>query len=190
MNHLRTLKIQIDRRLGGGSQIADEYSDLQSEGKHFCLCIADSDRTRPDGSLGNTARALQNADNPQRPLCIAYIIEAREAENLLPVAIMRRAAYQDMRSCRGLIREMGMVADIVGAIDGSPAPDLRLWIDLKSQMKLSELFDLASEPTWQTAISSVLQVASGSIRNTCSSKRRCSDPDDCSCIIFPECSRL
>ena len=190
MKHLRTLKIQTDRRLGGGSQIADQYSYLQSEGKHFCLCIADSDRTRPDGSLGDTARALQNTDNPQQPLSIAYIIEAREAENLLSVEIMRRAAYQDTRSRRGLIREMKIVADIVEAIDGSPARDLRLWIDLKSQMKLSELFGLASDPTWQAAISSVLQVASGSVRNTCSSKRRCSDPDNCSCMIFPGCSRL
>ena len=169
MNHLRTLKIQIDRRLGGGSQIADEYSDLQSEGKRFCLCIADSDRTRPDGSPGDTASKLQNADNPQQPLCRAYIIKAREAENLLPIAIMRRAAYQDMRSGNGLIREMGIMADVVETIDRSSIHDLRLWIDLKSRMRLSDLLDPASEPTWPPTISSILQVASGPITNTCSS---------------------
>ena len=190
MKHLRTLKIRTERRLGGGDQIAGQYSNLQAEGKRFCLCIADSDRKRPDGSLGATASKLRNADDPQRPLCLAYIIEAREAENLLPIAVMRRAACQDMRSCKGLIREMGIVADVVEAIDGSSVPDLRLWIDLKSGMRLSELSEPASERTWQPAISSVLQATSYSIKNTCSSKSRCSDPDNCSCIIFLGCSSL
>ena len=190
MKHLRTLKIQTERRLGGGSQIAGQYSEIQSEGKRFCLCIADSDRTRPADSPGDTAKTLQNADDLQQPLCLAYIIEARAAENLLPVAVMHRAAYQNMRSCKGLIREIGIVADIVEAIDGSSVPDLRLWINLKSQMKLSDLFNLYSEPTWQPAASSILQVASCSINNTCSSKRRCSNPGNCSCIIFPGHSKL
>ena len=190
MKHLRTLKIRTERRLGGGDQIAGQYSNLQAEGKRFCLCIADSDRTRPDGSLGTTASKLRKADDSQRPLCRAYIIKAREAENLLPIAIMRRAAYQDMRSGNGLIREMGIMADVVEIIDRSSIHDLRLWIDLKSRMRLSDLLDPASEPTWPPTISSILQVASGPITNTCSSKRRCSDPDNCSCIIFPGCSSL
>lgn len=84
---------------GGGNATAASLHASSADPNPFCLCVVDSDRELPSGALGETARRCVAAYIKSWRVRL-IVLDARELENLLPVAVIR--AVQRMR---GLIDE-------------------------------------------------------------------------------------
>ena len=77
--------------LGGGSTITKVYQLEIKLKQHFCLAIVDSDKKCPEGSKGDTAKSLLNADKKKPFNCKCYVMEeVMEIENLLPKSVVEK----------------------------------------------------------------------------------------------------
>lgn len=90
----RNNKIQIGYSyyplLGGGSTITQVYQLEINLKQHFCLAIVDSDKKCPEGSKGDTAKSLLDADEENPFNCKCYVMEkVMEIENLLPKSVVK-----------------------------------------------------------------------------------------------------
>lgn len=80
--------------LGGGSTITKVYQLEIDLKQHFCLAIVDSDKKCPEGSKGDTAKSLLDADKKNPFNCKCYVMEkVMEIENLLPKSVVKE--YKD-----------------------------------------------------------------------------------------------
>jgi hypothetical protein len=86
-----TIKISCTEMSGGGSTTASIFDGIQKQlDPRFCLCIVDSDKTRPSMDLankkdgyGDTAKKLiEIRERNPIPRCDIHVIQVRDIENL------------------------------------------------------------------------------------------------------------
>jgi|WetSurMetagenome_2_1015567.scaffolds.fasta_scaffold03112_6 hypothetical protein len=100
-NDMEFLQVLYQPQMGGGHTIATVYNNYQKNKKHFCLCIADSDKKYPESDIGATLKALNKVDDPNNYLCKIIGLEVREVENLIPLDILQKACEQDINHSSG-----------------------------------------------------------------------------------------
>jgi len=76
--------------MGGGATSAKVMENEVRQRQHFCLAVADSDKHRPQGAMGRTAKDFRTllVNNPFN--CdVYYLNDVREIENLIPRKVVR-----------------------------------------------------------------------------------------------------
>lgn len=77
--------------LGGGSTTHKVYRSEILKKNAFVVCIADSDKRSPNGSLGDTANVIQKVDRQEPFNAFFYHLEeVTEVENLIPINIYEK----------------------------------------------------------------------------------------------------
>ena len=78
--------IGFEKINGGGLNTGKNYEDKLSATYTPCLAIVDSDKTSPDGLLGETAKYVNNVYSKYNDNHVTYthILQVREKENLIP----------------------------------------------------------------------------------------------------------
>jgi hypothetical protein len=89
---LKGVDLYIDFVPGGGSTTCQVLEHHQKTSNSPSLCIVDSDRASPSCEIGNTAKKVMEID--EHPMTKRYLINAREAENLLPLEFLTLFACQ------------------------------------------------------------------------------------------------
>lgn len=94
---LGKLQVKLEISSGGGSTTYDLFKQLES-GKKFFACILDSDKDHPKAKPGSTATRFR--DEPLGYLRRRYleILDCREIENIIPIAIIRELFYDCCQS--------------------------------------------------------------------------------------------
>jgi hypothetical protein len=131
MRKLNGLRVAYEPRPGGGGTTGIVYERLQNEGRRFCLCVIDSDKKCPTGSLGATARAVQRANDNTRPLSNFLVLTVRELENALPTSLYNEAVTESKD-----MRHLGSVVAQLEVIEHSMASACRPFLDFKEGLTL------------------------------------------------------
>lgn len=74
---------------GAGSQCKERFDDLTNAGE-ITLCILDNDKSHPTKGIGSTAKSFKDLDKEYNNNSLAYIIDVREVESLLPMRIIEQ----------------------------------------------------------------------------------------------------
>ena len=87
--HISSIKLQVKFKFhnGGGSQSKPIFDSLVKEGK-IVLCIIDSDKSHPHKGEGSTSSVFTASDRAYNGKNLAYIINVREIETLIPLQIV------------------------------------------------------------------------------------------------------
>jgi hypothetical protein len=192
MNQART-QLAYEPRGGGGSSIFVEYANIQRTGERMCLCIVDSDRKAPNSSLGDTATTIQSHSNPNNLITQLSILDAREAENLIPHQILSEIAQGN--------RERLEFLTILESIQNSNGREVRKFIDIKEGTFLREIInsgDSSIKLFWQANIFTI--PSSLAVTNSwCWTNWQCEQHQQaknknpqscpCNCIIVPHFGR-
>ena len=128
---LQGILVMLEPLHGGGSTTASVYANEQRTPKGFCICIVDSDREGPSGSLGSTARAVQKEEDEEKPYTAIHITDLRTAENLIPYRVLEEIGYNNIPGKSGPMPNRQKVANLIKRLARSSSPELRLWIPLK-----------------------------------------------------------
>jgi hypothetical protein len=166
------IKIRYEPRGGGGNRIANVYEAIQKNLNRFCLCIGDSDRKYPSGSLGDTAKNLKKIDKEKETLCECKIIEVREIENLIPTAMFNEVSNPERIRCIDFLEEL----------EKSNIAEARKFIDLKEGLKGKEYYRLLSEN--QTFFNQIQYVEGIKISKNCKKYQSCMGSQSCTCILM------
>lgn len=94
--NIGNIYIQYEPRSGGGQTTFRDFETLQSSKQRFCLCILDSDKKAPKLDIGDTAKAALKINDSNQPLCDLCVLNVREIENLVPVAVYREVFGDDI----------------------------------------------------------------------------------------------
>lgn len=76
-------------RAGGGGSTATVVRRMATDPNPIYLCLLDSDRNSAGGAEGSTARGVRNNWRESWRAHL-YVMTARELENILPIAVVRR----------------------------------------------------------------------------------------------------
>lgn len=86
---LDTLKISCKKTGGGGDTTRQEYVNIATEERRFCLCFLDGDCSYPLSAVGETARkVIREHERIMPSLCAYHVIRCRDVENLVPMALL------------------------------------------------------------------------------------------------------
>ena len=85
------LKTSFTFSFGGGSQIKTMFDSLKNDNK-LVLCIIDSDKVHPLISEGSTSSPFSKEDREDINGNLAYIINVREIETLIPLNVIQEIA--------------------------------------------------------------------------------------------------
>lgn len=88
------LKTSFVFSFGGGSQIKTMFDSLKSDSK-LVLCIIDSDKAHPHMSEGSTSSPFSKKDREDINGNLAYVIDMREIETLIPLNIIQEIAIDN-----------------------------------------------------------------------------------------------
>lgn len=176
---LNNVSFKFTPQGGGGSTIASEYESIQSRQNRFCLCIVDSDKLSPHSSEGKTAKGLLEKHDLNSTKTELYILNAREAENLIPYSSLlsllskdpnKRNQYQDLRNNNSLV-----------------SSKIRLYIDIKDGTLLRELFDFNDQEIQKFWKEEIKKISSINERITfgCLETWKCQKINSCSFRIMP-----
>ncbi|CAM2010009.1 hypothetical protein [Acanthopleuribacter pedis] len=174
---LARLALHTEPQMGGGSTTGTAYQHIQDQQKRLCFCLVDSDRKHPKGALGDTAKAVKNADDLSQPLCGYAVLDVREGENLIPNAVFTQA--------RGADPHQGPALQFLDELQQSGASDCRAYLDMKDGLNYGKV---AHEPPqsefrhyWQQQCQSL---PGSKIKNHCTINPGCKDPKHCECLLF------
>lgn len=87
------LNFSFDFSLGGGSQIKTMFDNIKNA-KKLVLCIVDSDKYHPNMAEGSTSSPFSKEDRENIDGSLAYIIDMREIETLIPTNIIQKIAIE------------------------------------------------------------------------------------------------
>lgn len=167
-------QIALTVRGGGGSDVA---AQLRSDecARRMLLCILDSDRKRPEGALGATAKAALGVEMDDKALSRLEVLDCRELENLIPWPVV----VECMMKPGSAQREA--VAEIENARDRSAAA---FWdfVDLKEGLTGYDAFSPAVDKNTRH-----FWLSSGLVRShDCSEGDvRCEARRACKCVALP-----
>ena len=88
-----TLHIECDTRGGGGDTTRHEFKHCRDTGRAI-LCLADGDKKFAKPEPGDTAGKILKEQNAAPALSEVYVLEVRDAENLIPQPIWDTALSQ------------------------------------------------------------------------------------------------
>ncbi|PDW04710.1 hypothetical protein [Candidatus Viridilinea mediisalina] len=168
------VRLAYDPHGGGGQTTGDEFANIQQAKDRLCLCIVDSDRQIPNGSLGSTAKYLLDKRDSTLPFCHIHVLPVRELENIMPIELYRRLADKDVNR-RDMFNNLKKMREL-GLIDAIK------YIDVKKGMRL---FDLRCKNQndskykfWSHIFSSLeLQIE-------CYSNKICEKREHCECTVI------
>lgn len=182
---LGVLKIHHDVRNGGGNTTHVVYGTLQGKAR-LTLAVADSDRFSPTGPLGPTAAALQDIDDVGVPHSRVVITGVREAENMVPIAVLRDAIDR--------YDPNNQAADALEEILRHVGPDVLGYLDLKKDTRGRTLDQLSASETaadaafWSQNVEG-LRAAGHRMELSCQQVTACPSPNACRCVVVPAAGR-
>lgn len=175
MNGLRGIKLDFEKRGGGGSTIADEYHEIQQNQERLCLCVVDSDKKTPNSTIGSTAKNVTAKDDSNILLCEVAIIEPRDIENLFPASVLREIVQEASK--------LSMI-EVLETIDSCPTnPDARYHLDIKKGITLGEVLHAPAQEEFHKYWKTILARHGFSKNCACSVSANCNSPGECTCII-------
>jgi len=95
INGLSKIPLAYQPRMGGGHTTHVVYSTEQNQEKTFCLCFVDSDKKYPGARLGDTLKAVAEADDKTKLLSQYHPLNVREIENIIPLNILEKVSHDD-----------------------------------------------------------------------------------------------
>jgi hypothetical protein len=176
------IPIRAFQRHGGGGATATLLEHIAESGV-MCLCIADSDKASPAGTLGSTARALQKYKDAARfPLIEVAETAGRDLENGLPDSFYAARYGGHLTYSR--------VSRLLGDLTTLGESDIRSHLDIEKGLTLFDVWNYAQNSDegsfWigkLAALMGVLGHSAGDFRclttSVCLHTRRC----DCECVI-------
>lgn len=175
MNRLSGIKLNFEKRGGGGSTIAGEYHEIQQNQERLCLCVVDSDRKTPNWEIGSTAKNVTAKDDSDILLCEVAIIEPRDIENFLPTSVLREIVQEASK--------LSMI-EMLETIDACPAnSDARYHLDIKKGITLGEVLHSPAQEEFHKYWKTVLTRYDFSKNLACNVSANCNNPKECTCII-------
>lgn len=180
---LRHLPLRLSHDHGGGSKIGVVLGSNASANR-FCVCIVDSDRACPTGTLGGTAITVQSYKNPAAyPLVDVAETSGRDLENALP-DVFYRTAYTDPS-------RHGPMVTLLEHLTQSGETDVRAHLDIEKGLTLRQVYN---HPTgspenvfWRAKLNSLL-ASPGIVHSSlpCLATGVCASPQnaDCTCVIL------
>lgn len=124
------LKTSFNFSFGGGSQIKTIFDSLKDDSK-LVLCIIDSDKAHPYMGEGSTSSPFSKEDRENINGNLAYVIDMREIETLIPINIIQEVAIDNQ-----LDDQVDSLDDI--AIFNSIETRFRKFFDHKRGLNLKE----------------------------------------------------
>ena len=182
---LGTLQIHHDVRNGGGNTTHVVYGILQGQAR-LTLAVADSDRFSPTGPLGPTAAALRDVDDVGVHHSRVVMTGVREAENMVPIAVLRAAIER--------YEPNNKAADALEEIVRHVGPDVLGYLDLKKDTRgetldqLSASADAADAAFWTQNVGG-LRAAGHRMELPCQQAMACPSPHACRCVVVPTAGR-
>ncbi len=173
-------RVAIHPQGGGGSTIGAELTEIGRRGEP-CVCVLDSDRSRPAGPLGDTAR---HAEADHRRNCSwlqrLVVLRAREAENLVPVRLISDAMAS---KCPG---QYGPAIARRQHVEGAINDEWLLHVDMKAGLTRQEIHRMASGDAethqyWQAVAASL---TAASRLQPCSNGNACDTCGACSHVLI------
>ncbi|MBB6055922.1 hypothetical protein [Tolumonas osonensis] len=168
LNHLSTSFNKVN---GGGANTSKVFDKTSDDGV-IGLCIVDSDKSHPLGARGSTSKKLGTTKYKNR--CRLVIINAHEAESLIPVHIIDEIIHRDTYE-NHVIDSFDTMKNIFSA-----SLNTKLYFDHKEGFKLKDAITLDSSygPFWVPALKSTKKFD----HLRCVNERACGE--DCSCVSF------
>lgn len=84
-------QVALERAGGGGSTTPDAFENHAKIEKRWSLCITDSDRLCPKGTMDTTAKKCNDIANDDSIVASHVDLIVREIENMLPIAFLAKA---------------------------------------------------------------------------------------------------
>jgi hypothetical protein len=178
--NLNHLPIRCRPNLGGGSTISLVLA-ANISANSFCICIVDSDRACPGGTLGGTATSVQIFKNPTAyPLVEVMETTGRDLENHLPDFFYHAEYGSNLRCCT--------LAAMMMHLTSCGETDLRSHLDIENGVKLRQILaHPAHSPErnfWLAKLSIILnQVGTSAL--PCLATAICSAPARTPCTCAP-----
>ncbi len=170
---LGKIHIRCEPRGGGGQTTVNEYESVQNPKNRLCLCIVDSDRKIPSGSIGDTAKAVKKIDDVNQPLCELVILNVRKIENMIPTSMYREAAIGDVNWMEGV--------SFLEKLESSNVSDARKYLDIKKGLKLGDILHVSPDSPVSKYWLRVLKILK--ISDKCLANEACTDKKSCTCIV-------
>lgn len=158
MEGLPDLRLRWEVVSGGGSNTSREYARLQSSSRP-ALCLVDSDKWSSCAALGNTATGVSALDDAERRHVQVLILQAREMENLMPLAM-------------------------IGFQTNLPTTEHHAFVDLKDGLRGFDLDNTLSESS-RTKWCGVGSSRGDGCETGCVASRR----KECTCQLIAGCGR-
>ena len=178
-NKLRGISVIADYRGGGGDTTAAHYEYIQNSWQRLCLCILDSDKGFPGASIGETARKVQNRNNPDIVTSEYRILLVRAAENLLSPQIIASVEHIDGEAVR-----------IITTLEMAGHEALK-YLNLKKGLTW---FDVINQPVgtpareyWTRTIAAPPFPELLENHLCADGTRTCTQRKECGCTIVPRC---
>lgn len=155
---------------GGGATTRDVYENIATSNK-LCLCIVDNDKKHPNSSIGSTAKRFNNL--PVNTTSSVYILEAHEAESLIPTKLIEEI-ITDNGGENNKIDSIDALSDICEF-----EPKTKLYFDHKNGITLNKALELDVKygDFWINAINSKFDL---STYNCCETKK--CNTKECPCL--------
>lgn len=185
---LNMLPIRCEIRCGAGSNMSAVLGSIQDAKERFCVVLVDSDKSAPNGALGDTARSITRFINQTKwPLTSLLVLDCKEMENAIPDAAWSEALANDSAHCYSI--------EFLTRLS-SECPDSRNFIDIKRGFCRNDVFE-ASENSperifWESKIPMLNRLSIPAEHNaSCQKFGACASPENCKCrFLFPNASRL
>jgi hypothetical protein len=161
--------------VNGGGHNTGQVLDDALRGRHFTLCIVDSDQDTSRDMPGETARkAIEVFRKGNQPLSELIVIKARELENLLPDVVLEQVWLSVRVELRSRVRHLSRI----------PNHELRLYANIKSRdITLQDILNYLDQD--EDAFSSLVKpdvLPEAQLR--CITDQACANATFCQCIIL------
>lgn len=164
------LEVKFKFNNGGGSQSKPIFDSLVNEGK-IVLCITDNDKSHPNKGKGSTSSVFTTSDRSYNGKSLAYIIDVREIESLIPLK-----AIENTLSSNDQVDTF----EEIKSLDTS-YPQFRRYFDHKEGLNLENVINIDNDygDFWLPALSNISHFSN----KECFKDRLCHKCDDCPKII-------
>ena len=173
--------LRYEPRLGGGQTTSETYESVRSSRSRLCLCIVDSDRTTPSGSLGSTAQAAEDVHTcGVQPLCELIVLNARAVENIIPTRMYQEAVWGDNNRMAGVL--------FLEDLESSDSAEARLYLDVKGGLRLGEILHAPEESAFRRywePVARRAQATARSVDTDCWADPKCNSRRQCRCVVAP-----
>jgi hypothetical protein len=154
----------------GGSATHTELRNRVGAHKRFVLCVVDSDREYPGGRPGETARKCQGELPHELWFAQLYVLEAREAENILPVRWLGETQTG---------RQNSDAIEQIRCFDAYGLSFMRRHTDLKEGFRACDYVHSTSVSVSDSACLDLQKLPAHLRARACGEARACSDDHAC-----------